>query len=121
MNDALTRESLSSRQRVLEAYRGQLRLVRSRLDPVWRAQSARLNATGNAEQRFERMIAEQLADGAILLSDRGAIEYPDRRTAISQEAVALERELVAASAPDLADAERDRAVAAIAARLNDYS
>src|SRR4029079_4486469 len=37
MNDALARESAASHQRVLEAYRGQLRLVRSRLDPIWRA------------------------------------------------------------------------------------
>ena len=40
MNDALTRESATSHQRVLEAYRGQLRLVRSRLDPIWRAHAA---------------------------------------------------------------------------------
>ena len=47
MNDALTRESAASHQRVLEAYRGQLRLVRSRLDPIWRAHAASLNATGS--------------------------------------------------------------------------
>jgi signal transduction histidine kinase len=121
MNDALTRESVSSRQRVLEAYRGQLRLVRSRLDPVWRAQSARLNGTGSAEQRFERMIAEELADGAIVLSDRGAVEYPDRRTTLGPEAVAIEQQLVAASTAHADSSERVQAVAAIAARLNDYS
>jgi signal transduction histidine kinase len=122
MNDALTRESVSSRQRVLEAYRGQLRLVRSRLDPVWRAQSARLNGAGNAEQRFERMIAEEMADGAILLSDRGGIEYPDRGTTVSQEAVALERQLAAAVSASVADSnDRVGAIAGIAARLNDYS
>ena len=46
MNDALTRESDASQRRVLEAYRGQLRLVRARLDPLWRAHADTLNADG---------------------------------------------------------------------------
>ena len=64
MNDALTRESAASHQRVLEAYRGQLRLVRSRLDPIWRAQAASLNAdAGIPEQRFERLITSEKRRG----------------------------------------------------------
>ena len=43
MNEALARESESSRRRVLDAYRGQLRLVRERLDPLWRAHAAGLD------------------------------------------------------------------------------
>src|SRR6185436_13427060 len=68
MNDALTRESAVSHQRVLEAYRGQLRLVRSRLDPIWQAHAATLNASsGSPAQRFERLITSEAAEGAILL------------------------------------------------------
>ena len=37
MNEAITTQASAARQRVLEAYRGQLRLVRSRIDANWRA------------------------------------------------------------------------------------
>src|SRR5262247_1521301 len=72
MNDALTRESAVSHQRVLEAYRGQLRLVRSRLDPIWRTHAATLNAIDRRpEQRFAELITGEAAEGAILLSADG--------------------------------------------------
>jgi hypothetical protein len=79
MNDALARESAASHQRVLEAYRGQLRLVRSRLDPIWRAHAMSLNAEpGTPEQRFHRLITSERAEGVILLTEEGAVEYPTR-------------------------------------------
>src|SRR4029453_14206008 len=81
MNDALARESGGSHQRVLDAFRGQLRLVRSRLDPIWRTQAARLNGgEGSPGQRFEELIGDDLADGAILLGANGTVEYPNRHT-----------------------------------------
>jgi hypothetical protein len=49
MNAAVTSESAAAQQRVMEAYRGQLRLVRARLDPLWRAHVAKLDATGSPE------------------------------------------------------------------------
>ena len=51
MNAAVSAENESARQRVREAYRGQLRLVRSRLDPLWRGHAARLAVDG-APERF---------------------------------------------------------------------
>ena len=54
MNDALTRESAASHQRVLEAYRGQLRLVRSRLDPL--AGAARPHAGAGTLSNVRRLI-----------------------------------------------------------------
>ena len=42
MNRAVAMETAAGQQQVLEAYRGQLRLVRSRLDPLWRAHAAHL-------------------------------------------------------------------------------
>jgi hypothetical protein len=59
MNEALARESEASRQRVLEAYRGQLRLVRERLDPLWRVHAASLDgagADGAPQRHFDRLI-----------------------------------------------------------------
>ena len=120
MNDALTRESAASHQRVLEAYRGQLRLVRSRLDPLWRAHAASLNAkAGNPEQVFARLIASGSAEGAILLSPDGAVEYPGRDAQQSGETEAIEQQLLTA-AEAKADA-RSPLVEAVATRLNDYS
>ena len=120
MNEALTRESAASHQRVLEAYRGQLRLVRSRLDPIWRAQAASLNAeAGSPEQRFNRLITSERAEGAILLTPDGAVEYPDRSVQQDRETETIEQQLATAAAAK-GEARRPT-VDAIAARLNDYS
>jgi signal transduction histidine kinase len=120
MNDALARESAVSHQRVLDAYRGQLRLVRSRLDPIWHAHAAVLNAgAGTPEQRFERLITSQSVDGAILLNAQGTVEYPDRDVIQGPETEDLEQLLVTI-AETKADA-RTRLVESMAARLNDYS
>src|SRR5262245_20214118 len=124
MNDALTRESAASHQRVLEAYRGQLRLVRSRLDPIWSAHATSLNTSAvRPERRFADLTAEGSADGAILLTADGEVEYPDRarehgdgrrgaRDALTQQLASA-----AAAHPDV----RGPIVESIAARLNDYS
>jgi signal transduction histidine kinase len=120
MNDALTRAAAASHQRVLEAYRGQLRLVRSRLDPVWHAHSASLNAgAGTPEQRFNRLITSESVDGAILLNAQGTVEYPDRGATHGKERVDVEQQLVTIAATK-ADARRSL-VESVAARLNDYS
>jgi signal transduction histidine kinase len=120
MNDALARESAASDLRVLEAYRGQLRLVRSRLDPIWRAHAASLNATGvRPEQRFADLMVDEGADGAILLTADGSVEYPNRGAVRRADTAAIEQQLAtaAAAAPDA----RGPIVTAVAARLNDYS
>ena len=120
MNDALTRESAASHQRVVEAYRGQLRLVRSRLDPIWRAHASSLNTgVGGPEQRFERLITSESAEGAILLDPAGAVEYPQRNAQQSRETEAIEEQLRVAT--DTKPDARQALVDAVAARLNDYS
>jgi signal transduction histidine kinase len=119
MNEAVTTEATAAGQRVLEAYRGQLRLVRSRLDGVWLAQAARLDATEDPEPLFAHLITSQLADGVIVLAGDGTVAYPAQRPASAALVADVERR--AASVPQLAPPERDAAIAAIAARLNDYS
>ena len=120
MNEALTRESAASHQRVLEAYRGQLRLVRARLDPIWRAQAASLNAeAGSPEQRFQHLITSERAEGVILLTPEGAVEYPTHTAQRDRETETIEQQLLTAAAAK-GDARRPM-VDAIAARLNDYS
>ena len=107
MNAAVTSESAAAQQRVMEAYRGQLRLVRARMDPLWRAHVARLDGAGSPERQFERLITQDLADGAVLLDERGGVVYPERAASSADDA-------------DVADGE-SRGVDEIARRLNDYS
>ena len=77
MNAAVGAETESARQRVRDAYRGQLRLVRERLDPLWRAQATGLTGAGTAEARFERLVTDGQADGAVVFGPAGAVVYPD--------------------------------------------
>jgi signal transduction histidine kinase len=105
MNAAVTSESAAAQQRVMEAYRGQLRLVRARLDPLWRAHVATLDATGSPERQFERLITQEHADGAVILDVRGGVLYPERS------------DTHAATVVD----DESRRVEEVARRLNDYS
>src|SRR5215467_11043368 len=105
MNAAVTSESVAAQQRVMEAYRGQLRLVRARLDPLWRAHVAKLDGTGSPERQFERLITQGLADGAVLLDDQGGVTYPERIDNVSTDV----------------GIDENRSVDEVARRLNDYS
>jgi signal transduction histidine kinase len=106
MNAAVTSESAAAQQRVMEAYRGQLRLVRARLDPLWRTHAAKLDNAGSPERQFERLITQGFADGAVLLDERGGVVYPERNDVVD----------VANVAP-----WENRSVDEVARRLNDYS
>jgi signal transduction histidine kinase len=77
MRAAVTAESESARQSVREAYRGQLRLVRSRLDPLWRMHVARLSGDGVPAVRFDQLITSGLAEGALFLDGAGRVTFPD--------------------------------------------
>jgi two-component system, OmpR family, phosphate regulon sensor histidine kinase PhoR len=119
MNDALTRESDASRQRVLEAYRGQLRLVRARLDPLWRAHAASLDAAGDPEQQFQQLTVTHAADGVVLLDRDGGVTFPDRDAGHSRQGREIERRLSALEAFNPKPGQED--IDAMAARLNDYT
>ena len=119
MNDALTRESETSRQRVLEAYRGQLRLVRARLDPLWRAHAASVDAAGDPERQFQQLIVSQMADGAVFLDRDGVATFPDRDAGRTREGRDLERRLSVLEAADRKAGGGE--IDAVAARLNDYT
>jgi signal transduction histidine kinase len=117
MNEAITTQASAARQRVLEAYRGQLRLVRSRIDAHWRERAAALDGHGPSEPRFLRLIADGTAEGVILLDANGLVEYPDYSRAGSTEA-ALEPVLAAA---ERAGSPSKETIDRIADRLNDYT
>jgi len=117
MNAAVANDAAAAQERVLVAYRGQLHLVRSRLDGLWRAQAERLNATGDPSREFERLIASQLAEGAVVLDTSGYVAFP--WTDVRGDLAAIEARVAAAS--HLSAPARDAEVQQIAARLNDYS
>jgi len=117
MNEAITTQAASARQQVLEAYRGQLRLVRSRIDAHWREQASALNGSGPAERRFLTLIADGTAEGLIVIDANGLIAYPDYSRSGSTEA-ALEPGLAAA---ERAGSPSTEAIDRLADRLNDYT
>ena len=68
MNRAMGDQRLAVRQKMADAYRSQLTLVRERLDSEWAAKSAALDASGRA--------GSGMADGMILLDPAGLPVYP---------------------------------------------
>jgi len=118
LNEAVTTQSAAARQRVLEAYRGQLRLVRARIDAHWHAQATSLNITGTPEQEFARLALSEAVEGAVFLQPDGTLAYPNRSTQPSANSAAMEQLLSALERPGEADRGH---VDNVAARLNDYS
>src|SRR3954464_11933149 len=76
MNAAVASDAAAAQQQILAGYRGQLRLVRSRLDALWRVQAERLNAAGDPSREFQRLITTEIAEGALLLDASGYVAFP---------------------------------------------
>jgi len=72
MNEAVRAQSKAAQQNVLEAYRGQLRLLRNRLGEVWRARAAALDRAAD----FPNAMRESGAETVILLDEKGQPRYP---------------------------------------------
>src|SRR5687767_11305860 len=72
MNETITTQAQAARRSVQEGYRGQLRLVRSRVETHWRAHAASLRADGDPQQQFARLVREQVVDGVVLLAADGS-------------------------------------------------
>lgn len=77
MNEAARSQAESARQSVTEAYRGQLVLLRERVDEWWRARAAALNAPAAPNRSgFLSVLKVSRADAVILLDERGSPAYP---------------------------------------------
>jgi len=116
MNAAVASDAAAAQQQILTAYRGQLRLVRSRLDGLWRGRAERLNAGGDPSREFQRLITTEAAEGAILLDASGYVAFPWTDT--RGDLAVIDAQVAAAQR--LPIPARDRAIPPIAARLNDY-
>jgi hypothetical protein len=133
MNEAAGSQAESARRSVIEAYRGQLRMVRDRVDSFWRSRAAALRKGAGewTASDFPRMVAAGAADSVILLDSTGAVRYPSPPVApladptLSQRdwqaAVVLERRgdrlaEAAAAYLKLADSATEPRLAAMAAQ-----
>ena len=79
MSEAVEAQSAAARQSVLDAYRGQLRLVRARIEAHWTVSAARLTHTDNPEEDFARLVQSCVAH---LGCSVGALVIPDRNIAV---------------------------------------
>jgi hypothetical protein len=79
MNVAVNNQREASRRNLAEAYRGQLTLLRDRMDSYWEKRSADLEREshdGAAPAVFAKLVGQGLADSAICLARDGAAAYP---------------------------------------------
>src|SRR5215216_2934400 len=115
MTAALENDAAAAQQRILSAYRGQLRLVRSRLDGLWRTEATRLATTGDDPAReFDRFVTSELAEGVVLLDNDGRVTFP--ADGMPGDGPTIAAQIDAAARLD--SGARAAAVAKTAARLN---
>ncbi len=100
MNEAARTQTESARRRVDEAYRGQLWLVRDRMDSYWSGRTAAFEAKtrGAAPAAFFRIVSAGLADSVVLLNGSGALIYPPPAPAATVDPAANRPDWLAAEA-----------------------
>ena len=78
MNEAVNSQRAVARQKLAEAYRGQLALLRDRLDSYWVKRAADLDRyeTSGPAALFERCVGDGAADAVICLNRDGSAAYP---------------------------------------------
>ncbi len=77
MDDAAESQSIAARQEVLEAYRGQLRLVRDQVNSYWQSEAEKLDTPGRSTpEDFARLVKSGAANSVIILHDDGSPLYP---------------------------------------------
>jgi signal transduction histidine kinase len=133
MSEAARTQADFARQSITDAYRGQLWIMRDRVDANWAARAAVLQRMSGvrAAPEFLQAVTRDVADSVIFLDPGGAVAYPspasltpaqpvaDRKNWLAAEALERKRDQVAAAAEAygrLADAESDPALAARAAQ-----
>src|SRR5579863_2605871 len=77
MNAAVNNQRDASRRKLTEAYRGQLTLLRARVDSYWEQRQADLarEAQVAAPAAFQHVVERGLADAAVVMKD-GSVTYP---------------------------------------------
>jgi signal transduction histidine kinase len=140
MSDAIARQSAASRQTALEAYRGQLRLLRARTDVFWQSYADRLGhgepsgldkpVPATVERRFAQLVLEEALDGVVLLDAAGRVAFPRidqfsqpggaRATGPDGLPIAADLQLLGLQRLPPADPSRSTRARRLASLLNDY-
>jgi signal transduction histidine kinase len=91
MNEAINNQREAARRKLAEAYRGQLVLVRDRIDALWEKRANELDQhakSAPAPAAFAQIVRENLADAVILLDENGAGAYPSAQLPPEPDATA---------------------------------
>ena len=119
MREAMGNERLAVREKLAEAYRGQLVLIQAQLIDRWNQQLGRLDGTEGDSARFARCVREHLVDSVVCFDEQGRVTYPllseARNTAANTELFALE------SSTDKTGPQFKEMAARLCDRVNDYS
>ena len=119
MREAMHNERLAVREKLAEAYRGQLTLVQAQLNERWNQQLGRLGGTEGDAARFARCVGERLADGVVCFDQQGRVAYPrlsdQRNAAANAELFALEL------STNRTSPQFNETVARLRERVNDYT
>jgi signal transduction histidine kinase len=132
MNEAARGQARAAKQSVTEAYRGQLRFIRDRIDAYWESRANALEQAAGAGSAadFARNVKAGAADSFIYLKRDGSIAYPQSTTEYTTEPAAERPDWRAAEAFDqrrnrlgaigawtaIAKSENDPSIAARAAQ-----
>ena len=78
MNEAARSQAEAAKRSVTEAYRGQLRLLRDRMDSYWDARAAALqrSAAVGSPADFQRVVMQGGIDSVVFLHADGSVAYP---------------------------------------------
>jgi signal transduction histidine kinase len=135
INEAVTTQRDLSRQKLGDAYRGQLRLVAERIDSFWEARARELDTRASAESPaifFEHCVRDGLADSVICLNADGSPAYPSLAAPPASDPAARQPKWVEASLLEnggklaeaarkyaaIADSEKDPSIGARAAQAS---
>ena len=76
MREAMRNERLAVREKLSEAYRSHLVLVRNSVEQRWQEWRTRLEEPASPPAQFERAVHARLADAVICLGPDGEVTYP---------------------------------------------
>jgi hypothetical protein len=96
MREAIGNERLAVRQKLAQAYQGQLTLLQKRVEEQWRGELERLQHADPGQSLFATAVREHWADAVICLDESGRATYPqftssDRDTEANAQLLALEK------------------------------
>ena len=119
MREAMGNERLAVREKLAEAYRGQLVLVQAQLLERWNQQLGRLDGPEQDAARFARCVREGLADSVVCFDEQGRVAYPrlseGRNAAANAELFSLE------SSTNKTGTQFNEIAARLRDRVNDYA